>query len=382
MAAPMETEQDEGSVPQYKPLPGQVPNSAGGFSYQVDDLQRLRRFLVLGTEGGTYYITERALGKQNAESILRLIQGGRGVEVVQEITKYSLEGRTPKQNPIIFALALCAREDDRDTKAAAYEALNKICRIPTHLFAFVSYCESLSVGTGWGRAHRRAVGNWYLERSPKALAMAVTKYQQREGWAHKDLLRLSHVKTDKVGSNCVLKYVIKGLEACQMDYGGVAETQEILDFLLAVESAKSCDEYYLVQLIKEHGLVREHVPSVHLNSIPVWSALLESMPMTAMIRNLGKMSTIGLLTRGSDHSKKICVKLRDEVMLKQARVHPFNLLVALKTYEQGKGDKGKLTWDVNKDIVSALNDAFYLSFKVYTIGGGVVKWSLTTPSRA
>ena len=104
--------------------------------------------------------------------------------------------------------------------------------------------------------------------------------------------------------------------------------------------------------------------------------------MTAMIRNLGKMSTIGLLTRGSDHSKKICVKLRDEVMLKQARVHPFNLLVALKTYEQGKGDKGKLTWDVNKDIVSALNDAFYLSFKVYTIGGGVVKWSLTTPSRA
>ena len=37
-------------VAQWVPLPGstQVPNSAGGFAWAVDDWTRLRRFLVLG----------------------------------------------------------------------------------------------------------------------------------------------------------------------------------------------------------------------------------------------------------------------------------------------------------------------------------------------
>ena len=86
--------------------------------------------------------------------------------------------------------------------------------------------------------------------------------------------------------------------------------------------------------------------------------------MTAMIRNLGKMSNIGLLKPLSEHSKIVCDRLRDEALLKQARIHPFNVLLALKTYEQGQGDKGKLTWPVDQSIVAGLNEAFYLSFKV------------------
>lgn len=43
------------------------------------------------------------------------------------------------------------------------------------------------------------------------------------------------------------------------------------------------------------GFVREHVPTDLLDSQEVWAALLDDMPMTAMIRNLGKMASIGLL---------------------------------------------------------------------------------------
>src|SRR5690606_2877479 len=51
------------STPQRDPIPGtnQVPNSAGGFAWQLDDWARLDRFLVLGSEGGTYYVGEREL---------------------------------------------------------------------------------------------------------------------------------------------------------------------------------------------------------------------------------------------------------------------------------------------------------------------------------
>lgn len=44
-------------TPQTEPLPGQVLNHAGGYYYPIDDWGLLNRFLVLGTESGTYYTT-------------------------------------------------------------------------------------------------------------------------------------------------------------------------------------------------------------------------------------------------------------------------------------------------------------------------------------
>ncbi len=54
--------------PQSAPIlgSGQVANSAGGFAWAVDDWARLRRFLVLGSEGGSYYAREQKLTRENA----------------------------------------------------------------------------------------------------------------------------------------------------------------------------------------------------------------------------------------------------------------------------------------------------------------------------
>ena len=88
------------------------------------------------------------------------------------------------------------------------------------------------------------------------------------------------------------------------------------------------------------------------------------MPMTAMIRNLGKMTSIGLLTPGSEATNLVRERLQDEDRLKKARVHPFSILLAMKTYQAGKGDKGKLAWTPDTAVVHALDDAFYRAFKV------------------
>lgn len=56
-------------------------------------------------------------------------------------------------------------------------------------------------------------------------------------------------------------------------------------------------------------------------------------------------------------------KLRDQTALKTAKIHPFNILLALKVYSAGKGDKGSLTWPPVPAIEAALDAAFYLSFK-------------------
>lgn len=362
-------------VPQTLPHPGQVPNSAGGFSFQVTDEQRLRRFLILGCEGGTYYSSEKKLGLENAQCIVRLIDGGLGLNVVAEIVQCSRDNRAAKQDPSVFALAICARCSHTDVQKAAYIALPTVCRIPTQLFAFVTYCELLSTGTGWSRSHKRGISEWYRSKAASHLSVLVTKYKQRDGWSHADVLRLAHIMPPSKAHDIVFRYAAKGYEtlgdipefsAAQGSEASDdvdAEVLKVTRLLAAVERCKSVtDELEMVHLIQAHGLVREHVPTQLLNSVGVWEALLAHMPMTAMVRNLGKMTAIGLLTPDSDHAAMVCSQLCDARKLHGAKLHPFAILLALKTYSNGAGDKGSLTWHPVPEIVDALNSAYYLAF--------------------
>src|SRR5205809_3822436 len=110
------------STPQSQPIPGskQVPNSGGGYAWAVDDWVRLDRFLILGAEQGTYYITERRLTEENAEAVARCIADD-GPRTVQRIVEVSEAGRAPKNDPAIFALALCAAYGNPETKKVAFD---------------------------------------------------------------------------------------------------------------------------------------------------------------------------------------------------------------------------------------------------------------------
>ena len=126
-------------TPQSQPIPGstQVANSAGGYSWEVDDWTRFDRFLILGAEGGTYYIGERDLVKQNHDAIVRCIKLD-GARAVKRIVEISDSGRAPKNDPAVFALALVAAHGTPEAKALAFQNLAKVCRIGTHPFHFLT----------------------------------------------------------------------------------------------------------------------------------------------------------------------------------------------------------------------------------------------------
>ena len=162
----------------------------------------MRRFICLGSEQGTYNIYEHDLGVENAAAVMRLIEDGKGEQVIKEIIKFNEEGRAAKQEPILFTLAMCSKlpsDNFASVRSAANKAVCKICCIPTHLFQYVNFCEHLAKKTGWCRAQRTAVQKWYNEKSPKELACYVTKYRSRSGWSHKDVIKLAHVKPRQTG---------------------------------------------------------------------------------------------------------------------------------------------------------------------------------------
>jgi len=400
-------------TPQSQPIPGstQVRNSAGGYSWEVDDWTRFDRFLILGAEGGTYYIGERELVKQNHDALVRCIKSD-GVRAVNRIVEISDSGRAPKNDPAIFAMALVATHGDAEGRALAFQNLNKVCRIGTHLFHFAEYVNALR---GWGRGLRNAVGRWYVSREVDDLAHQAVKYQQRNGWSHADLIRLAHPKAPSPQHDAVFRWMLADRSLASLKdslgerevkrkvrdedrvakYGAVGELPKLIE---AFEQAKrATDVIQVVKLIDEFDLPREAIPTQWLNEVKVWEALLERMPMTAMIRNLGKMTSIGLVQPFSDAAKLIVRKLGDDTLLKRARIHPLAVLIAEKVYAQGKGEKGSLTWKPMAKIVDALDAAFYATFQNVepcgkpvllaldvsgSMGGGSVAGSCLTPREA
>lgn len=352
----------------------QKENNAGGYTFTLDLWGRLDRWLILGAEGGTYYVSEKKLTKDNAKTVLECLKAD-GVRTVNRIAEISDAGRAPKNDPAIFALAMAAGDDNEATRKTALAALPKVCRIGTHLFHFARDVENFRK---WGRGLRNAVASWYNDKIPDKLGYDLVKYQQRDGWSHADLLRLSHAPPKTPEHGALFRYVTTS-------YAGLAEEREVKRrmsdkservakypmitatlprVVLGFELAKvERDPKKVAKIVAEYGLTHEMVPNEVKSSPEVWEALLEHMPMTAMVRNLNKMTAVGLLKPMGDATKKVVANLADVNAIRRARVHPLAMLIALTTYQQGHGDKGSLTWSPLREVVDALDNAFYLSFQ-------------------
>jgi 60 kDa SS-A/Ro ribonucleoprotein len=327
---------------------GTVPNSAGGFAFPVDDWMRLDRFLVLGSEGGSYYASERALTRENAGATIKVIEKN-GERAVARIVEVSDSGRAPKNDSAVFALALAASVGNERTKRAAMAAIPKVCRTGTHLFQFAEAVEGFR---GWGRGLRRGIATWYTDKNVDDLALQAIKYRQRGGWSHRDLLRLAHPETRDPARKALFDWICRNTAPPALP--------DLPRAFMAVSAARNADE--VASLILKHNLPREAVPTEWLKDAKVWRALVDRMPVTALIRNLGKLSSVGVLKPLGDALPLVLSALADTVRIRKARVHPIAILLALKTYAQGRGEKGSLTWEPAPQVIDALNAAFYTAF--------------------
>lgn len=337
------------STSQRQPIPNsaQIQNNAGGYAWKIDPWQQLTRFLVLGTEGGTYYVSEQKLTVDNANAVIRCLDED-GVRVVNHIVEISESGRAAKNDPALFALALAASHNDLKTRRSALDALPSVARTGTHLFQFISYVEMFR---GWGRALREGVARWYTEKSVDDLAYQMIKYRQRHGWTHADVLRKSHPIAVTSDQNALFKWAVDG---------DPVDVRRIEGFIRLQEATTGQE---VAELIREYNMPREAVPTNFLKDREVWEALLEKMPLTAMIRNLGKMGSVGLLVPGAwDAVDTVTQRLTDIHYIQRSRVHPIQALAASITYGNGHGVRGSLTWDVVPQVVDSLEQTFYASF--------------------
>lgn len=325
----------------------QEQNAAGGYAFVLDDVARLRRFLTLGVDGGTYYAAPRELARENAEVVGRMAHEDPET-LVSTIVDVSVRGAAPRQNPALFALAYAASVPESAPLALA--ALPAVARTGTHLFLFAGYVEQFR---GWGRGLRRAVGGWYTSKDADALAYQAVKYRQREGWSHRDLLRLAHPTTASPELRATFDWIVRGAVG--------DATPTLVEGFMAAQA--TTDTATWADLVRRHRLSWEMLPDAALSEVAVWDALLDvGVPQTALMRQLPRLTRLGVLPDLGGRTDEVVAQLVDPDRLRSARVHPVNVLVAQRTYASGRSARGAGEWTPSRKVTDALDAAFYAAF--------------------
>jgi 60 kDa SS-A/Ro ribonucleoprotein len=392
-------------TPATKPLPGRkqdmIKNSHGQYVFKTSDWDQLSRFLILGTEDGSFYINERNLTLANCKVADKCIEID-GKRVVDMVVDVSVNDRALKTDPALFVLAMAAAaggkspsEKDIEVRKYAISKLPQVARTATHLYHWVGFVQQFR---GWGRTLRAAIQNWYATKRADKVAYQALKYKSRDGWSHKDVFRLAHPMTSDLALSAVFKYIARpdesplkeGITALSAKVGkrgvdlGVpltkaklAKSFDEMDFgtkglvqiaaaeeLLHIDGSDKAAVKQAINLITEFKLPREAVPTHLQTNATVQEALLNAdMGLTAMVRTLNRMTASGLLDARSAATRLVVSKLGDKDVLRNAHIHPMTLLIALRQYAAGRGDKGSLTWSPVQRIVDALDEAFYASFE-------------------
>jgi 60 kDa SS-A/Ro ribonucleoprotein len=347
------------NTPQTQPIPGResemIRGKSSGYMFEAGIWRTLRRCLLIGTGNGSYYATKWELTNDFVDVLEKAIAEDPD-RVAQEIA-YASDGRSINNSAPIWALVLLSMGETPAAKKAFQAIFPQVVRTASHFYEWMSYTKSVR---GFGKIVREAGQNWLAQGDTKALAYQLLKYQQRHGFSNRDALRLFHAKPQTEDRDLLFKWVTTGWDTLPPEPPTAALNQ-----IWWYEWLKRNPDR-TPEAISKGRLTHEMAAPVGKMDIAAWQLLFEDMPIGALLRNLGSLTEIGIFAYSKpckhniDRVEKI---LNSKDHLRKGRIHPIDVLKALKTYKSG-GSLGKSskTWTPVSRIVDILDKALELSF--------------------
>ncbi|MGL5871904.1 MAG: TROVE domain-containing protein [Xenococcaceae cyanobacterium] len=360
---------------QNQPIPGResemIQGRSGGYMFDAGIWKMLRRCLLIGTAQSTYYANKNELTGDFVETIKRAVAEDAS-RVAEEII-YASDGRSINNSAPILALVLLSMGETPEAKRAFMEIFSQVVRTASHFYEWLSYTKSLR---GFGKVIREVGKTWLAKEDVKALAYQLLKYQQRHGFQHRDALRLFHPTPPTEDHNLLYNWVTKGWSELPSEIPSDALAQIWWYEWLKRNPDKTHEA------IAKGRLTHEMAAPVGRMDREAWQLLFDEMPIGAMLRNLGSLTQLGVLqedAKSEDTSNKSSASivkakknldrveavLNDKNYLRRGRIHPIDVLKALKTYQSGGSiGRSQKTWIPISRITDILEKAVELAFDV------------------
>ncbi|EAZ88260.1 TROVE domain-containing protein [Crocosphaera chwakensis] len=345
-------------TPQTQPIPGReaemIQGRSGGWMFDAGLWKLLRRCLLIGTAKSTYYAQKHEL----TDDFIKVVKRGVATnpDLVASEILYASDGRSINNSAPLLGLVLLSMGKTAEAKQAFRAIFPEVVRTGSHFYEWLSYTKSLR---GFGKIIQEVGTQWLSREDVKGLAYQLLKYQQRYSFSNRDALRLFHVKPPTEEHQQLFNWVVKGWEDLPDDIPSEALTQ-----IWWYEWLKHHPDQ-THQAIAKGRLTHEMVAPVGKMDKKAWQLLFNEMPIGAMLRNLGSLTELGVLRAdATENLDRVETVLNDANRLKKGRIHPIDVLKALKTYQSGgKIGRSKKNWTPVPRIGEILDKAVELSFE-------------------
>jgi len=333
--------------------PQTTTSHEGGRVFVADPLVHLRRFLILGAT--TTFYTSAYDVTRAADQTIRMLIAERPRDVLDQVLAVSRDRLALRSDPTLYVLALLTQSPELDVKRDAVDAVSEVCRTGTDLLHWLAYRYA---GRTSNRSFRRAIQGWFTRRTVAQLALQAVKYDQRDGWSLRDALRLGKPVAPTPEHGALFDWIAHPDKRATFDTSVFtdADARRLLDGYRTLRT----DDLLVddaARVIRESRLPRESVPGPLLEHRDVWVSLVHDLPGRALLRNLGKLASLGVF-RDNAMRDLVIGKIRSATKV----CHPFEFLIARSVFERGKGVRGSLVWDVDAAVSQALAEGFGLAF--------------------
>lgn len=344
---------------QTQPIPGReaemIKGRSGGHLFDAGIWTMLRRCLLIGTAQPTFYAGKQELTQDFIDTIQLAIWED-PARVAEEIL-FASDGRAINNSAPILALVILSMDQSQTAKNAFREIFPQVVRTGSHFYEWLSYTKGMR---GLGKIVREVGQAWLSREDAKGLAYQLLKYQQRQGFSHRDALRLFHVKPISEDHNRLYDWVVNGWKDLPAEIPSDAMAQ-----IWWYEWLKR-NPTQAQTAIRQGRLTHEMAAPVGKMNQAAWQLLFDEMPIGAMLRNLGSLTDLGVLRADATANlHRVASVLNSHEHLKKGRIHPIDVLKALKTYQSG-GQLGRSqkTWTPVSRIVDILEKVLEQSFEV------------------
>jgi 60 kDa SS-A/Ro ribonucleoprotein len=193
----------------------------------------------------------------------------------------------------------------------------------------------------------------------QACKAAARKTPQGEEFSLRDVLRIAHPKAESDERRTLFGWIAGNVDD--------AEARAVLPSVDAFLTAKAVTNAKdAVRVVTDRGVPWEFLPDAMLTEPAVWDALVDTVGMTALIRNLARMTRIGTLKPMGDATRRAAARLTDREALAAGRIHPLDVYLALRVYASGRSQPNPRasvqTWTPVPAILDALEESYDASF--------------------
>lgn len=336
--------------PVNSPIPGResemVMNDAGGFAFDDGPFGMLYRFVILGIDNGTFYVSPTTLSQRLMLAFKEYFREGssevpmdKRVERFMQLIHYGVKNGMRIRN-VLSAYAIGTTMMPSEHRHIAYKPFNEIIRTGSDLLYFMSYVRSL--GRGVGKGLRRAISRWYNSRDFEWVDYQMAKYTSRQGFHQRDVIRLAHPAPESDKLSAVFKYLV---------HGGEPPSFSRFYHIKRLEKVHDLDE--LMSIVDKHNLSWEMIPTDPWHGIPeFWIEMLNRLPWLAFLRHLRRYVNMWTLMRDRTGLNKAIERL-NRMNVDAYHVHPgriFDAYFALNAF-------------AFTELTDALKGAFFRGFE-------------------